>query len=85
MPTTNLSISSPSHFQIDFEGWSEEQKSALAEAIIGTSGVTKYLLAGAGFSAHVYYDPNVVEMSDLILMIDNVADEIMPGQNFVGR
>ncbi|MBU8545106.1 MULTISPECIES: hypothetical protein [Roseomonadaceae] len=81
MPTTNLSIGREPVIDFDCSGWPLEKRERLTQAVRVIHGVTNVGNAGVS-TMRVRYDPLVIVASALTLAVDQVADDILPGNNF---
>lgn len=81
MPTTNLSIGLEPVLDFECSGWPQGKREELSQAVRTIQGVSS--VGGAGITTvRVRYDPSIINSSDLILAVDQVADGILPGHNF---
>lgn len=81
MPTTNLSIGSEPVVDFACSGWPLERRNELFRATTKIGGVTD--VTGAGVSTmRVRYDPAIVTYSDLLVAVDRIADDLLPGHRF---
>lgn len=81
MPTTNLSIAPEPVLDFECSGWPQEKRQQLFQVVQLIPGVTS--VAGAGHSTmRVRYDPLSINPSALTLAVDQVADDVLPGNNF---
>ncbi len=85
MPTTDLSIAAPSFVEFGYNGWPAAKKDELEIAVRNISGVTAVNQAGARSSIHVHFESGLIGPDALILAVNQLADEIMPGHNFSDR
>lgn len=81
MPTTNLSIKPEPVLDFECAGWPEEKRQELFQAVRLIQGVAR--VDGAGHSTmRVRYDISSIDPSALMLAVDQIADNMMPGYNF---
>jgi hypothetical protein len=85
MPTTDLSIGQPSFVEFNYNGWPHEKKDDLEIAVRQIPGVVSVDQAGHRSSIRVHYNATHVGRDHLILTVNQVADQILPGYNFSGR
>lgn len=81
MPTTDLSIGRDPVVDFQCSGWTVEKREELSRAIRVIRGVTD--VGGAGVSTlRVWYDSTTIDLSALTLLVNNIADNVLPGHNF---
>lgn len=85
MATTNFSIAQSDHVQFDWTGWPPEAKDSLRQAVGVLTGVTGFKAAGGNDSFNVSFDGAVIGRDDLIASVAELADQILPGNNWSAR
>ncbi len=85
MPTTNLSVAPPSFVEFAYNGWPGSKKDELEVGVREIAGVTAVNQAGARSAIHVHFDPALIDQDALIVAVNEVADQILPGYDFSGR